>query len=159
MLGKSCAFDHHGGVFGGRTGRTQPGDDLCKLRDAHVEHDGAVGTGEVVPVECAVVEDMSGDERDALRELAMREGNPGGRRCPQGRSDSWDHDEWNAVRAQHLNFLAAAAKYERIASLQSRDTQAAPGMLHEQLVDPLLCKRLTGFLAHKYALRIAPRAL
>ncbi len=124
LIGKRGALDDRYRQIARCARFAQPRNDARQLRDAHVEHDGVMRLRERAPVERLIVERVSGRDRHALREVAMRERNTRDGRRTQGRSDSWHDHVWNAMRAQHLDLFTAAAEDERIAALETGHPQA-----------------------------------
>src|SRR5439155_11136466 len=84
----------------------------------------------------------------------MGQGNAGVRRRRDGGADARDDLEWYAGGREGLGLLAAATEHERVAALEPHHAAAAPGVHHEQRVDPLLRQRvIAAGLAGKDAAR------
>ena len=85
---------------------------------------------------------MPGDDRDLSGETAVGHGDPGIGGHRVGRGHAWDDLELDPRRAQLERLLAAAAKDERIAALQSYDTRPPATQVDQQGVDLLLAQRV-----------------
>ncbi len=74
----------------------------------------------------------------------MGQRNAGVGRAAAGRGDARHHLEGNAVGRQFVDFLAATAKYERIAALQAQHALALLGQLDQLAVDLVLGHGVVG---------------
>src|SRR5690242_15299682 len=101
---------------------------------------------------------MTGDEREHLRVLTMREWNAGIRGATGSCSNSRHHFKPNTCRGQRLELFTAATKDEWITALQTADALASTRVLDEQGIDLCLGDvRAAWRFADKEALGIAAR--
>src|ERR1700678_1384044 len=109
---------------------------MLHASESHVEHGGDSGLRQGLIIRLApVVIPMTGDERDAVRVIAMGQRYAGvGGAAGRGR-DAGDHRKTNAGLLKRFEFFAAPTENERIAALQSHDTHTLQGMLDVQRVD------------------------
>ena len=73
LFRESGPLHESGWMIGWSSRRAQLRDDVRKVSDAHVEHYCLAGTGERSPVERIILEHVTRNERNTLREPAMRE--------------------------------------------------------------------------------------
>ena len=97
---------------------------------------------------------MAGDDGDARRHAALRDGHAsGGRRGERG-GDARHHLERHARSPQGEGLLAAPAEQERVATLQPHDARVLLRELDQEVVDELLRDRTSGALADVDALDV-----
>ena len=88
--------------------------------------------------------------------IAVGERDAGVRGAGHRRGDPGHHFVGNVLRAQELQFLAAAAEHERVAALESHHAPPGPGVFQHQRVDAVLRGVMAaGFLGHLDTLGIA----
>ncbi|MNT17594.1 hypothetical protein D3C72_1527500 [compost metagenome] len=98
---------------------------------------------------------MSGNQCNALRHAALRQGNAAGRGGGKSGGDAIDDFAGHAVVAEPLGLFAAAAEDAGIAALQARHAQALPGIAQHQALDEFLRRRSTAAaLAHVHQARL-----
>ena len=145
------------GSSGGAPARDQLRRDPRQRLDAHVEDQRARERGQRGPIQSGlrlVGVLVAGHERDAGRQLAVRDRDArvGGRRDPRG--DPGHDLVRDAGRAQHERLLAAAPEHERVAALEPHHGPPAGPVLDQQPVDLLLRHlRPAALLAHVDELR------
>ncbi|MCY1546172.1 hypothetical protein D9M68_821540 [compost metagenome] len=101
---------------------------------------------------------MAGDEADGLGAVAMGERDAEAAGEGQGRGDARNDRYGDAMRFEHGDFLARAAKDHRVAGLEADHMLALPGQRQHGLVDIFLPARVApGALAHQHALGLATR--
>src|SRR5690606_18871804 len=78
------------------------------------------------------------DERDAAREVAMRERDPRVRARRDGRRNARHDLEGNAGRSERERFLPAASEHQWVAALEAHHALARPAERDELLIDGVL---------------------
>jgi hypothetical protein len=105
---------------------------------AHEDHLGAMGPGDLVPVEGRIGFGgilMTGDHGERGGITAMGQGDAGGGGYGTEGGDAGYDFEGDAGGGEVLGFLATAAEDEGIATFQADDVSAGAGMVDEELVD------------------------
>src|SRR5207344_3537343 len=108
LLWKCCLRDHGRGSIGWSTGGYEAGEDVLKLTEAHVEHDGLPRSTELLPVDRrAGLTRVAGHERDCLCVVPVRQRNARVGSGTECRRDSGHESKWNVVLDECLELLAA----------------------------------------------------
>ncbi len=117
----------------------QPPGDQAGGGQAHVDDDGLVGPGQVVPVEVRLaVGGVACDEGHRLGQASVRQGRAGAGRGGQGGGDAGDDLAGDSRRAAFFQLLAAAAEDERVAALEPDNIESLKRERHQQAVDVVL---------------------
>ncbi len=129
----------------------QPVHEFGKTTDGHVEHEGLLISRQRRPVQgIDRVLAVRGNKDHRLRQVSVRQRNPGIRGAPGGCGNARYDLGRKAGCAQRLELLAATGEHERVAALEPTDILARAHQFDEQCIDGFLGIRLaTGPLADR----------
>src|SRR5919107_1076554 len=141
--------------------RDEPGRDLLQPAHAHVQNEciGAVGQLSPVHIRASLPRVLvPRDERDAGRDVPVRDGYAGVCRGSDATRHAWDDLEGKSGPFQRERLLTAAAEDVRVAALQAHDAHPGAALLDKKFVYLLLGHRgITRLLADVDLLGFRPR--
>src|SRR5699024_9786702 len=124
------------------------------------DDDGGAATSQRGPVDRrrgAIGIGMSGHDREALGEAAMRDRNPGAGGCGDGRADARNNARGYVGMSAHEQCSRAAPEDESVPALITYDLLSGAGMIDHDLVDGVLAGgSAAGDLGDVDDLRVRP---